>query len=105
MHKFSLDGIPYNNNSLLEKVWYLLDKGGIIKFTGVAKFLYTKHAITRMLEREITESEILECIENYDVNHTDKKGNFVYRATLSNGRKIKVILQKENPNKVITVGD
>jgi len=35
---------------------------------------YTHHARVRMKEREITESEILECIQNYDVNHKDKKG-------------------------------
>ncbi len=71
----------------------------------MAKLLYKKHAIDRMLERKITESKILECIQNYDINHTDKKGNPVYKATLSNGRKPKVVVQKENPHKVITVGD
>jgi hypothetical protein len=71
----------------------------------VVKLSYTKHAIERMLERKITESEILECIQNYDINHTDKKGNPVYRATLSSGRRLKVVVQKEDPNKVITIGD
>lgn len=72
---------------------------------GVARLFYTKHVIDRMLERKISESEMLECIENYDVNHTDKKGNPVYRAIISNGRRLKVVVQKENPNKIITVGD
>jgi len=74
-------------------------------YAGLRKLDYTKHARIRMRDRGITEAEILECIQNYRVQHTDKKGNPVFRATISNGRNIKVILQKENPRKVITVGD
>jgi len=56
-----------------------------------------------MKERNITEAEVLECVEDYDTTHTDKKGNPIYRAKISNGRRLEVILQKENPTKVITV--
>jgi len=69
------------------------------------KLGYTSHARKRMQQRGITEEEIVECIQDYQIQHTDKKGNPVFKATISNGRHLKVVLQKENPRKVITVGD
>ncbi|MCK4368900.1 MAG: DUF4258 domain-containing protein [Dehalococcoidales bacterium] len=66
---------------------------------------YTNHARKRMRERSITKAEIEYCLNNYDVSHTDKKGNPVYRSTTPNDRRIKVVVAKDNPDKIITVGD
>jgi hypothetical protein len=66
---------------------------------------YTNHARKRMQQRSITKAEIEYCLKHYDVSHTDKKGNPVYRSTTPNGRRIKVVVAKDNTNKIITVGD
>jgi hypothetical protein len=66
---------------------------------------YTNHARKRMRQRSITEAEIEYCLNNYDVSHADKKGNPIYRSTTPNGRSIKVVVAKDNPDKIITVGD
>jgi len=58
-----------------------------------------------MQQRLITKAEIEHCLNNYDVSHADKKGNPVYRSTTPNGRRIKVVVAKDNPDKIITVGD
>ena len=52
----------------------------------------------------ISDAEVESCLENYDISYTDKKGNPIYIADIQ-GKRIKVVVQKENPSVIITVGD
>lgn len=65
---------------------------------------YLPHARRRMRQRGVSEAEVEACLQGYDISYQDKKGNPVYIANIS-GRRIKVIVQKENLLVVITVGD
>jgi hypothetical protein len=65
----------------------------------------TPHAHKRMRQRSITKAEIEYCLNNYDISYKDKKGNLIYQCTTPNGRRIKVVVSKDNPDKIITVGD
>jgi len=67
--------------------------------------IYSKHAKEQMRERSITEAEIEACLENADTQFADKKGNPIFRVKLPNGRGIKVIVAKDNPQFIITVAD
>ena len=68
------------------------------------KVSYSDHAETRKKQRQISESEILGCLNNYDTKHTDKKGNPVYRKVLG-GRGVKVVVSKDDNHYIITVAD
>ena len=65
------------------------------------------HARDRMAERHITEDDIKYCIRHYDIRHRDVKENPIFRVTLPDGRKIKVVAKEplENPIFIITVAD
>ena len=58
-----------------------------------------------MLDRSITRAEIDECLEKQDIQHTDKKGNPVYRTKLASDRGIKVVVASDDPEFIITVAD
>jgi hypothetical protein len=68
---------------------------------------YTRHAKDRMKERGIAEEEVEYCIENYQTCYLDKAGNPIYKADLSGGRHIKVVVKANSvdPVIVITVAD
>lgn len=66
---------------------------------------YSKHAKDRMQDRSITELEVQECLVVWNIRCTDKRGNTIYKARLSSGRGIKVVIAKDNSNFVITVAD
>jgi len=57
-----------------------------------------------MQERAISEAEVESCLESYHTSYTDTKGNPIYIAHVS-GRRIKVVVELQNPKKVITTGD
>jgi len=65
---------------------------------------YLPHAIKRMKQRNITEEEVEACLNNYYISYSDKKGNPIYIARVGD-RRIKVVVQKEDPSTVITTGD
>lgn len=65
---------------------------------------YLPHALKRMKQRRISKEEVEACLQNHDVEYRDKKGNPKYRADVA-GRRIKVVVQKENPLVVITAED
>ena len=65
---------------------------------------YLPHALKRMKQRGISKEEVEACLNNHDVEYQDKKGNPKYRADVG-GRRIKVVVQKENPLVVITAED
>jgi len=66
---------------------------------------YTRHAKDQMRDRSISKAEVEACLNNYNVTWTDKKGNPIYIAHLPSGRRIKVVVKKENPKVIITVAD
>ena len=72
---------------------------------GKNPYRYSKHAKWQKRERSITNAEVVACVSEYDTQHTDKKGNPVYRARLANGRGIKVIVASDDPTFIITVAD
>ncbi len=66
---------------------------------------YTEHARDMMKLRNVSESEVEYCIENYEIDLPDKKGNFVYKAHTPSNRYVKVVVDKRTKNQiqVITV--
>jgi len=68
------------------------------------KVQYLPHALKRMRQRRISKEEVEACLQDYDIEYRDKKGNPKYRAAVGD-RHIKVVVQKENPSVVITVED
>ena len=68
-------------------------------------YRYSKHAKDQKQERAITDKEIEACLDNWDTQNTDKKGNPVYRVKLEGGRGIKVVLAKDDAQFIITVAD
>lgn len=64
---------------------------------------YKKHAIKRMRQRGISETEVNHCLNYHHICYTDKKGNPIYIADTPNGRRIKVVVAKDEPNTIITV--
>ena len=65
---------------------------------------YSEHAKIQMKNRSITESEVNECLDQRSVCYPDKKGNQIIRSDV-NGRGIKVVVAKDDPNFIITVAD
>ena len=66
---------------------------------------YKNHARKRMRQRSISEAEVEYCLKNHDISYTDKKRNPIYIAYTHSNRRIKVIVDKDNLNEVITVAD
>jgi len=67
-------------------------------------FKYTKHAHERINERAISRKEVAACWNDHHTTYTDRHGNPIYIADVE-GRRIKVVVSKENNKKIITVGD
>lgn len=67
--------------------------------------IYKRHARKRMRQRSISETEVEYCLNNHDVSYHDKKGNPIYITETPNGRRIKVVVAREDARVVITVGD
>ncbi len=65
---------------------------------------YLPHARRRMRQRRISEAEVEACLQDHDTLYLDKKGNPKYRKYIGE-RCIKVVVQKDNPNVVITAED
>ena len=70
---------------------------------------FTNHAKDRMKERRISKQEVKECIEDPEVTYPDHddNNNINYVYTSSTGRRIRVVVNEEDPNhrKVISVMD
>ncbi len=67
--------------------------------------IYKRHARERMRQRGVSEAEIEYCLNHHQISYTDKKGNPIYVAETPSGRRIKVVVSKDEPNTIITVGD
>ena len=72
---------------------------------GEFPYRYSKHAKWQKRERLINDTEVEECIDDYDIRCTDKKGNPVYKARISSGRGIKVVIAQDDNRYIITVAD
>jgi len=57
-----------------------------------------------MIERRISEAEVEACWNDHHTTYTDKKGNPNYIADVR-GRRIKVVVKKQNDRVIITVAD
>lgn len=73
--------------------------------TSMTGLVYSKHALQRMQQRSISPQEVETCLRNYDTQFPGRRGNLIYRARISNGRGIKVIVDGTDEQKVITVAD
>jgi hypothetical protein len=65
---------------------------------------YSFHAKQQMKSRSISEEEVESCLNIWDIQCTDKKGNSIYKARIG-GRGIKVVVAKDNPEFIITAAD
>ena len=70
------------------------------------KIEYCDHALDQIKLRGITRQEVEQIIGDHDMDYTDKCGNPIYVGEV-NGRRIKVVIQKEstNPIWVITAAE
>lgn len=68
------------------------------------RLIYMEHARDQMIERRISEAEVEACWNDHHTTYTDKKGNPNYIADVR-GRRIKVVVNKQNDRVIITVAD
>ena len=68
------------------------------------QLIYTKHARDQMRDRNISRVEVEACWSDHHTTYPDKKGNPIYTGEVK-GRRIKVVVAKENVRKVITAAD
>jgi len=68
------------------------------------RLIYMEHARDQMIERRISEAEVEACWNDHHTTYTDKKGNPNYIADVR-GRRIKVVVKKQNDRVIITVAD
>ena len=66
--------------------------------------IYSDHAIKRMKERSVSESDVEACLQDHDILCTDRNGNPKYSRHIGE-RYIKVVVAKDDHNFVITVED
>lgn len=57
-----------------------------------------------MIDRRISESEVEACWNDHHTDYTDRDGNPNYIADVQ-GRRIKVVVMKQNNRVIITVAD
>ena len=66
--------------------------------------IYTDHAIDQMRDRGISKTEVEACWDDHHTEYTDRDGNPNYIADVS-GRRIKVVVKRQNHRVVITAAD
>ncbi|MBI2850184.1 MAG: DUF4258 domain-containing protein [Chloroflexi bacterium] len=66
--------------------------------------VYSDHALKRMKERAVSESDVETCLRDHDILSTDRNGNPKYSRHIGE-RYIKVVVAKDDHNFVITVED
>ena len=71
---------------------------------GGTLYRFEKHALDRMAQRDIKRSQVKEVLDNYGVSHTDTKGNPCFIGNLPDGKRLRVVVEKDsNPLVIITV--
>ena len=68
------------------------------------RLIYTEHAREQMHDRRISEAEVEACWLEHHTTYPDRKGNPNYIADVQ-GRRIKVVVKKQNNRVIITVAD
>ena len=68
------------------------------------RLIYTDHAIEQMQDRGISKAEVVACWDDHHTEYTDRDGNPIYIADVS-GRRIKVVVKKQNHRVVITAAN
>lgn len=66
--------------------------------------IYTDHALEQMRDRGISKAEVVACWDDHHTEYTDRDGNPNYIADVS-GRRIKVVVKRQNHRVVITAAD
>jgi hypothetical protein len=68
------------------------------------RYLLTEHALKRMAQRRVTQSQLGHILDNHDKPYHDGKGNICCESSLENGRRLRVVIaDKSSPPRVITV--
>ena len=67
------------------------------------RICYTNHAVDQMQLRHISEEQVEYCLTNYSVKHNDRDGNPIYRATLPNGQRMKVIVKPDSTDPFVII--
>jgi len=66
-------------------------------------YVLTKHAETRLKQRNISEQEIIEVMRNPDYSFTGKNGEIKLEKKFKEGRKIRVVyIEERGRKKIIT---
>lgn len=65
---------------------------------------FSRHAVARMTERNISLADVSTVIDDSDVTFADPKGNPCYIREID-GRRIKVVVAADDPEFVITAID
>jgi hypothetical protein len=65
---------------------------------------FSRHALERLEERDLSEAQVEAVVEHPDVTFTDPKGNPCYTREMD-GRRIKVVIAADDPDFVITAID
>lgn len=68
------------------------------------RLIYTDHAQEQMHDRGISKAEVESCWNDHHTTYTDKKGNPIYIANVQ-GRRIKIVVKKQNTRVIITASD
>jgi len=68
------------------------------------RLIYTEHARDQMVDRHISEAEVEACWSDHHTEYPDKKGNLNYIGDVQ-GRRIKVVVDKNDNRIIITVAD
>jgi len=68
------------------------------------RLIYTDHALEQMRDRRISKAEVIVCWDDHHTEYTDRDGNPNYIADVS-GRRIKVVVKRQNHRVVITAAD
>jgi hypothetical protein len=95
--------IGSNKNSTTTLTHRLTKRHGVAEGNVEVQISYTSHARKRMLERGITEEEVEYCLSHYDIMSSPANGNPIYRATLPNGKKIKVVVKAKTSNPLVII--
>jgi hypothetical protein len=68
------------------------------------RLIYTDHALEQMQDRGISKAEVIACWNDHHTEYTDRDGNPIYIANVA-GRRIKVVVKKQNKRVIITAAD
>ena len=73
------------------------------KTGGGKSYRFEPHALSQMVRRNIRQQDIEDTLDNYDIHHYDQKGNDCFIRELGDGRRVRVVVEKDSdPMEIIT---